>query len=177
MPTEQKRNHMTRTSVPQNRIAFALAALIALVACLPSAVYAGPSKPVFFQETPAAKVARLLERSGYKYEKPKADANVWKIKFTGKSLPSFDVILASQDDLLVTFVIVAQKKNLQLTPALMQKLLGYNHNIDQVKVGIDDDGDLFVRSDQHIRVLDDREFKDIVEQVAAAADEVYSGVK
>jgi hypothetical protein len=157
------------------KVKLCLASLLILGIFVEIGISATPPKPVFTQESSSAKVGRLLERSGYKYEKKGAE--VWTIAFTAKTLASFNVILATQDDLLVTFVIISHKKDIELTPAFMQKLLKFNHNLDRVKVGIDDDGDLFVRTDQAIRVVDDKEFKDNVEQVAAAANEVYAGIK
>ena len=129
------------------------------------------------QDASAARVGHLLEESGYTFKKsPKSD-KVWTIDFNGKSLKSFKVILATQDDLLVTFVVVASKKDMQMSSEFMIKLLKFNHTLDRVKIGIDDDGDLFVRSDVTIRVLDKKEFKENIEQVAAAANEVYDGIK
>ena len=127
------------------------------------------------QNASTARVVQLLEDSGYKYTKK--SATVWTIDFTGKTLKSFKVILATQDDLLVTFVVVARKKDIQISSEFMMKLLNFNHQLDRVKIGIDEDGDLFVRSDINIRILDKTEFKDNIEQVAAATNEVYDGVK
>ena len=138
--------------------------------------YARPSfGKVIPQDSTTARVGHLLEISNYKFQK-KADT-VWSIDFSGKSLSSFKVILATQDDLLVTFVIIAHKKEIQMTPELMSKLLRFNHSLDRVKVGIDDDGDMFVRTDMTVRVLDNQEFKDNIEQVAAASNQVYAGIK
>ena len=126
------------------------------------------------QETNSAKITRLLKQNSYDYI-AKADS-VWTVNFTGKSLKSFKIVMASQDDLLVTFVIVAHKKDFDLSSDFMQKLLRFNHDLDRVKVGIDEDGDLFVRTDQSIRVLDEKEFKVTTEQVAASANDVFAGI-
>jgi len=158
-----------------SKVKLSLISLLILGTFAEVGICAIPAKSIVAQESSSAKVGRLLERSGYKYEKKGAE--VWTIAFTAKALTSFNVILATQGDLLVTFVIISHKKDIELTPAFMQKLLKFNHNLDRVKVGIDDDGDLFVRTDQSIRVADDKEFKDNVEQVAAAANEVYAGIK
>jgi len=55
--------------------------------------------------------------------------------------------------------------------------LKFNHRVDRVKIGLDDDGDTFVRVDLSLRVLDAQEFKLNVEQVAAGADEVFAGIQ
>lgn len=122
----------------------------------------------------SAKVKQLLQDSGYHFVQ-KTDT-VWYIEFHGKTLKSFKVILASQDDLLVTFVTVATKKQLSNTPEFAKTLLRFNHSLDYVKVGTDDDGDLFVRTDASLRIMDVKNLKEIVEQVSAGSDEVYKGI-
>ena len=116
-----------------------------------------------------------MEASGYSYTK--AADSVWAIAFEGKSLPKFNVIASTQEDVLVLFAIVAEKKNLRPAPEAMHKLLQLNSDLDRVKIGIDKDGDLFVRVDLSIRVLDTQELKENVEQVAAAADVVFSSMR
>jgi hypothetical protein len=127
------------------------------------------------EKTPAAKVARLLEESGYTYAK--AQDNIWVIAFKGKALSDFNVIVTTEQDVVVLFVIVAEKKNTRVTADLMQMLLKLNGDFDRVKIGFDKDGDTFVRIDLGARVLDAQEFKVNVEQVAASADEVFSAIK
>jgi len=121
-------------------------------------------------KAPASRLPQLLEQSGYNYSK--VSDNVWVIPFNGKILKDFNVIITPQEGLAVIFVIVAQQKELKVTPELMRALLRMNADFDRVKVGIDKDGDLFVRVDASERVLDVEELKTNIEQVAAAADEV-----
>jgi len=42
-----------------------------------------------------------------------------------------------------------------------------------VKIGLDKDGDLFVRIDSPMHVTHSRELKDIINQVANASEEVF----
>ncbi|HYP26811.1 MAG TPA: YbjN domain-containing protein [Blastocatellia bacterium] len=145
--------------------------LAALALCFP-----GPAAVAQAQNNkPSARVAVLLEETGYPYSK--AADNVWAIDFQGKSMPKFNVIASTHEDVLVLFTIVAEKDSLRLTPGVIQKLLQLNGDLDRVKIGIDKDGDLFVRTDLSIRVLDVREMKENIEQVAAATDVVYATVK
>ncbi|HKG22378.1 MAG TPA: YbjN domain-containing protein [Blastocatellia bacterium] len=134
-----------------------------------------PAVAVHAQDKSAARVASLLEESGYAYTK--AADSVWAVAFEGKSLPKFNVVASTQQDVLVLFTIVAEKKNLRLTPEDMQRLLKLNGDLDRVKIGVDKDGDLFVRIDLSIRVLDTRELKENIEQVAAATDVVFSAMR
>ncbi|MGE5625340.1 MAG: YbjN domain-containing protein [Bacillota bacterium] len=146
-----------------------------LAACLliaaPLQAEDAPAKP----DPSAAKVLRLLKASGYDYVS-KSDT-VWYITKHGDKLGDFRVIGANQDDLLVVFVIVAKKADIELDLDLAKKMLSLNHELDQVKVGIDDDGDAFVRTDISIRILDQEAFKATVEQVAAAAEETYGAMQ
>jgi hypothetical protein len=123
-----------------------------------------------------AKIAQLLDQSGYTYTK--AGANVWTVKFKGKALSDFNVLIAGNESLLVVSVDVAEKKNLKgNSPEMMYKLLKFNFVADFVKIGLDDDDDLFVRADLTTRTLDLQELKDVVDQVAVAADQVYTTVR
>jgi len=133
------------------------------------------TSPARAQDKSSGKVAALLEASGYTYTK--AAEGVWAVSFEGKSLPRFNVVASVQPDILVLFTIVVEKKDLKLTPEAMQRLLKLNGNLDRVKIGIDKEGDLFVRVDLSTRVLDAREMKENIEQVAAATDEVFAAMK
>ena len=121
------------------------------------------------------RISQLLEESGYPYTK--AADSVWTIPFEGKALFKFNVVVSTQQNILVLFAIVAEKKKLRVTPEMMQRLLRLNSELDRVKIGIDDQGDAFVRVDLSIRVLDSQELKANIEQVAAAADEVFAAIK
>jgi hypothetical protein len=130
------------------------------------------------QEAPAkggaAKVDQIAKASGYDFTR-KTDS-VWAADFQGKNLKNFRLIVAIQDDVLVTFVTITEKAKMPVNTAFMRKLLHYNSTLDRVKIGYDDDGDLFVRCDASVRVLDAKEFHSIVDQVSAASDEVYKGI-
>lgn len=123
----------------------------------------------------AAKVFRLLNASGYEFTK-KSDT-VWYIMKHGDHLGDFKVIGANEGDLLVVFVTVAQKAHIRMDMDLASTMLKLNNDLDQVKIGIDNDGDAFVRTDISIRILDKDAFKAIIEQVAAAAEETYAAMK
>ena len=75
------------------------------------------------------------------------------------------------------FVTIARDADIPRTAELEYKMLQLNHEMDRIKVEIDDDGDAAVRSDVTVRTLDTAEMKEQVHQVAASADEVYSAMK
>jgi len=127
------------------------------------------------QEPHAQKVARVINETGFNFTK--ASEGVWTMPFEGKTQKEITVVLSVSEDLLTLFSLVAVKKDFKPTPDLFQKLLRFNEDLDRVKVGIDKDGDIFVRIDLSIRNLDKDELRTNIDQTAAAADEVFKAVK
>ena len=134
-------------------------------------LFVGP-KIVFALDDKSIEIEKLLYQSGYTYTK-KTDT-VWTIDFIGKSLPKYMVIITKTDDMVISFVTVAEKNKVKLTPEAMQKLLRANYNYDKVKIGLGRDEELTIRIDQSIRVTDLQDMKDNINQVALAADEIYA---
>ena len=122
-------------------------------------------------EASSAKVAQLLHGFGTPFTQ-KTPA-VWYMDYNGKHLKDFRVILAVEGDLLVSFVTVAPKARIQTTPDFMHKVMRLNSRLDRVKIGLDSDEDLFVRIDSSVRIMDADEFKQVIDQLAAATDDVY----
>jgi len=158
---------------PYTRAVLAAAVTLAVLAvCVP-----GVARAQELQENKgAAKVAQLLEGSGYNYNQ--AAEGVWAIPFNGNSFKNFTVIVIATPDgnMLVLSVILAKKADMKASDALWLKLLHANNDFDRVKVGIDDDEDAFVRIDIGLRTLDVDELKVNVEQIAAASDEAYASI-
>ncbi len=139
---------------------------------LSSPVMAAPA-----QKSAAAKITRFLEQFGGPYTK--ASEAVWVVPFKGKALSEFNVYIATSPDssLLVMSVTIAKKKNLKLSQPLLYRLLKYNNAADYVKVGFDDDEDLIMRADLNAKTADFQSFKEVLEQLGAASDEVYGQIK
>ena len=123
----------------------------------------------------AARVDKLLKQAGYTFTKK--NDTVWVIEQHGQNLGDFREILAVGDGLLVIFVTIARDADIPRTAELEYKMLQLNHEMDRIKVEIDDDGDAAVRADVTVRTLDTAEMKEEVHQVAASADEVYGAMK
>lgn len=146
---------------------------VCLTVAMAMGAAAGPSPQA--KPGSAAKLAQILDQSGYTFTK--AADNVWVIKFQGKSLSDFTVFVTSAEDIIVIGAVVAEKSRMKVTPEMTYKLLRLTHNLDRVKIGFDDEEDLFVRVEVSARVCDTQEFKANTEQVAAAVDEVYAAIK
>ncbi|HEV2955791.1 MAG TPA: YbjN domain-containing protein [Xanthobacteraceae bacterium] len=116
----------------------------------------------------------MLKQTGYGYTTH--NATTWSIDLNRKHLGKVKVILSTGSDILVTFVIVAKKAAIQKTPQMMDALLTANHDYDYTKIGLDKDGDMFVRIDTPLRTVDASELKQIIDQVANTSDEVYAKV-
>lgn len=128
------------------------------------------SAPSLAQSAPS-KFEQALKETGFAYKTH--NATTWSIDFERKTLGKFKVILSTGTDIAVTFAILAKKANINKTPRLMDALLSANHDYDYVKVGLDKDGDLFVRVDDWLPTLNARHLKDTINQVANASEEIY----
>ena len=116
-------------------------------------------------------LSALLE--GTKFHYTRLEAGLWTIPFEGHSLSSYNVFVTSNEGVVLVFVVVADHDSFEETPELVRALLRCNVDLDRIKVGIDDDGDVFARIDLTERILDARELSENIDQAAAAADEIY----
>jgi hypothetical protein len=132
----------------------------------------------FSQSTTAqtsAKVDQWMKQSGLSYSK--AGETVWVVKSKAKSLGEFETFVATNEDVVVIGVVMARQKNLKMSQEALLKMLKLNHNNDFVKIGIDDDNDLFVRLERKVRMLDLEEFIACYMELVAASDNVYTHIK
>lgn len=148
---------------------------MAIIASLSPVVLARPRSQVKSDPQVVAKLAQILERSGYAYKK--ATENVWVVSFKGKSLADINVFVTSVENLIIMGAVVAPKSSMKVSPEMMFKLLRLTHDIDRVKIGFDDDEDLFLRAEVNSKCFDVEEFKANMEQVSAGADKVHAAIK
>jgi hypothetical protein len=124
----------------------------------------------------AAKVVNLMQVDSYNFQNTKSP-NVWMIRFAGDHLKDIKVVVTVKDSTMVVFVTLVQNQRMPVTTDFMRTLLEQNHELDRVKVGYDRDGDLSVRIDGNVRVMDATEMRDIVNQVRNASDEIYGMIE
>jgi hypothetical protein len=148
---------------------------MALIGSVQSPVLALPQAHAKSESQLPTRLADILERSGYTYRK--AADNVWLVNFKGSSLNDFQVLVTSAENLVIIGVVVAKKNSMNATPEMMFKLLRLVHEIDRVKIGFDEDEDLFLRAEVTAKCFDLEEFKTDIEQVAAGADKVHAQIK
>jgi hypothetical protein len=123
----------------------------------------------------SAKVDQWVKQSGFNYTK--ASETVWVVKSKGKVLPEFETFVATNENVVVIGVVMAKQKNLKMSQESLLKILKLNHENDFVKIGIDEDNDLFVRLERKVRTLDFEEFKSCYAEVVADSDNVYTQIK
>jgi hypothetical protein len=124
----------------------------------------------------AAKMVSLMRADSYNFQTTKSPT-VWLIRFAGDHLKDIKVVLTVKDSTAVVFVTLVENQRMPETTDFMRTLLEENHELDRVKVGYDRDGDLSVRIDGNMRVMDAVELRDIVNQVKNASDEIYGMIE
>jgi hypothetical protein len=126
----------------------------------------------------AAKMVSLMQANSYNFITTKSPT-VWVIHFTGTHLKDIKVVLAldADNNQMVIFVTVVEKRRMPVTTDFMHLLLKQNHELDRVKVGLDADDDLSVRIDAPLRLADAKEFNDIVTQIKNSSDEIYGKIE
>jgi hypothetical protein len=159
----------------QIHISFWFSVIIALVTLCPATMHARTIPDTAAPQTreaSSAKVSQLLQQAGYSHRK--TGDNTWVINRPEGKGP---MLVAVGVDFVVVGVIVAVKDNMKSSADLSFRLLKLNHSADYVKIGFDEDDDLFVRVEERIRIVDLQEFKAMVEKVDSSADTAYETVK
>lgn len=119
---------------------------------------------------PFSIVEAVAKETGYHFRK--INDRTWKFLFSGERFKTIDVLVVWQGALLVLGVVL-DPRYVGESARLTQELLVLNNNLDRVKIGMNQEGMLFVRVDISVRTLDQREFKDNLDQIAAAADYIF----
>jgi len=149
-----------------------VALLAAVLVCVPGTANAQPGPSEILR------VDDLLRDSGYKYTRVTSNsAAVWTVPFTRDALGSTRVIVSTDKGVLVSFVTVVEGTKLRKAPELLMKMLQINNSLDQVKIGFDEDGDAFVRIDEALRLVDAQEMKAVLDQLSAAAEELFIAMR
>ncbi len=142
-----------------------------------------PSEPVQEQAPEcSAKITAFFAGSGYK-PIPTKQCGVFFIADALPDLPHGGLqgmLLIAEDaksDMLMIGTVVQPKADVDLSQASLLKLVQLSNDIDYAKLGIDNDGDLFVRTETSLRITDEASFKQALERVVKAANQVYAVVK
>ena len=101
---------------------------------------------------------------------------VWEITFAGKNTGDFPVRLALAGGVVLAIAKLADRKDLQLDPPFLIKMLECNDQFDYIKLSLSKEM-LYLRMETPARLLDSQELKHVLEQVSAATDEIYPQIK
>jgi hypothetical protein len=120
------------------------------------------------------KIAQFLEKQG---TYTKVSDGIWTVPYKGKSIKNFEVLVitGAETELVVIGIKISKKKEIPLKPDLLYKILKFS--ADQVKVGIDDQGDLYLQAEINARLTDYKEFSEVLNQVTAGADILHGQIK
>lgn len=157
-------------------VALVLFPLGALAASPTTTDYLAPRLASINGNTSASKMVSLMQADNYNFQ-PTKSPTVWLIRFSGDHLKDIKVVVTVKDSTVVVFVTLVENQRMPVTTDFMRTLLEENHELDRVKVGYDRDGDLSVRIDGSMRVMDAAELRDIVNQVRNASDEIYGMIE
>jgi hypothetical protein len=145
------------------------------MAILIAAILFTSSMAVSAQAVNETKTERMLKEIGQPYTRMKE--GVYMIQYKGKDFKEISVVAAEGDGYLIGFVDVANKEEATLTPDIMQKLLEFNLRADFIKVGIGKKGTITVQTEQSLKLIDTASVREILDQLAAGANEVYTIVQ
>jgi Putative bacterial sensory transduction regulator len=125
------------------------------------------------------RVGDYLKQSGYSFTSAQ-NCKYW-INQDTLSIPRQElqgaILVADENDGLVIGAVVRLKASLELSTANLTRLLKLNHELDYLKVGIDKQGDLFVRAEIDARCIDAEQFKARLKDVIDGANKAYEATR
>ena len=148
--------------------------MILACACWQATAQTAPLKSLSVSVA-AKKIDGLLKRTSYQWQQ--LDSVTWTIPFKGNNKETLTVIITESAGLTIVFCVIDPELGKMLNATQLLQLMKSNLVCDRVKLGIDDEGGLMVRSDISTRIMDFEELETNIEQVAAAADEVHGTLK
>jgi hypothetical protein len=161
------------TRILQAVLCGAVLVILTLTATTPVQAQTRPADPQ--RAAVSARVDAWLAQMGLNYRK--TGATTWLAFSHGKEIADVPILIAAGSSFVVVGTIVAKKDSFERSLDLMFKLLRLNHSADFVKVGFDDDEDLFVRVELRSEQTDSKQFKNMIDDVTKTADEAQKVVK
>ena len=131
-------------------IGFRYILFVAVMAMSFSAVASAQGTQVAKSPT-AVKVERFLAESGFEFKAHGTDG--WTIQASTGT-----VVIGAEGENVVVEMIIAPKGKFQVSAESMSDMLKLAHGLDFLKVGIDPEDNLFVRSEAKIGSVDGPEF-------------------
>ena len=129
------------------------------------------------QEPCVSKIRTYLQQSGYTAFEA-SPCKVWLVnglfsfKTQGEGLQGL-LLVGVEGEIVVIGTVVRPQALASLSRQQLVQLLKQNNDLDYVKIGIDKDGDLFVRAELRLTHLTGDDFSHTVRQVIAGGNRVY----
>ena len=148
---------------------FAICLLVSLVFSTPA-----------LSEECTSKLQGFVAKTGYNIIEAKS-CKVW-LATDALSIPKGEgvvrvLLIGNEDDIVVVGTVLQSKAELNLSSDLLLKLMQLNNELDYLKVGIDRDGDLFIRAEMHMSSLTAETFNDTVKNVVRSSKKIYDTLK
>ena len=150
-----------------------IVAIAALSVC-PNA-RAQTSTPATIKPDTSARVVKLLEGSGYRYEK--LSNTQWLMNFEGDHLEDIRVYVMVTDAEMTLLGVIGAADELDEIAGAARRLLRLNNRRDGLVIYLDGDDDYVVVSRHQLRQLNAGSFKAAVQSIAGAADESFGDLR
>lgn len=115
------------------------------------------------QAVDTAKVQLFLKKSRYKVTK--VDGDIWSVQ-NG----NFSAVVAVGPPNVIIFLIIADKKEFNATAESLAEMLRVAGNVDYVKLVLDKDDSLVLRTETKVASLTQKDFDQLVDQIFAVTD-------
>ena len=126
-----------------------------------------------------SKTNDYVASSGYKFTVQKPCA-VWLIS-DALSIPRDGlqglILVGEEGAMLVIGSVVQPKAKLDMSAPMLLKLMRLSNDLDFVKIGIDNDGDLFVRAELYVKKTDADDFTLAMKNVISATAKAYAATQ
>jgi hypothetical protein len=119
---------------------------------------------------------KILNETGYPYTKNTDSSAI--ITFNGPAaIKSYSVIVFKASGVFVAFVDISTNMGIKVDPSKYKNILRANNSYDLVKFGLEEDGALTVRYEIYENGIKSENLKRIINQVAAATEEIAPQLK
>jgi hypothetical protein len=137
------------------------------------------SAPAVSQEC-TSKLQEFVNKTGYKLTEAKP-CQVWAAT-DALTIPRGEgvlglLLIGQEGDVVMIGTVVQPKAKLDLSADVLLKLMQLNNELEFVKVGIDHDGDLFVRAELRVGSMTAEDFSASVKKVVEASTQIYAMLK
>ena len=142
--------------------------LLLLLLCVPLSSPAMP--PQNSDCSSQASIEQWLRAGGYAFKT--IGCQVWLVQNAISDMPTAQILIGVEGNDFVAGAVVRKKASLDLSQPTLLRLMQLSDDLEYVKLGIDKDGDLFLRAEVHRGDLTGPIFKRTLLEVIAGARQV-----